>query len=89
MVTNRVDVPNFKAVAAPIRVQALPTSDLNSITTVYVAFLCSYKPKKVWFCFIPPPPPFQHQPPRRHQSSLGELIVNNQLNVNKYIINMV
>lgn len=46
MVTNCVDVPNFKAVAAPIRVQALPTSDLNSITTVYVALLCSYKPKK-------------------------------------------
>lgn len=34
MLKSRVDVPNLKAVAAPIRVQALPTSDLNSITTI-------------------------------------------------------
>ena len=48
---NSADVPNFKAVAAPIRVQALPASDLNNITTACTALSISYKPEKVWLRF--------------------------------------
>lgn len=54
---NRVDVPNFKAVAAPNRVQALPTSDLNNITTVAKVLSRLCKPEKFGFGSVPPPLP--------------------------------
>lgn len=54
---NRVDVPNFKAVAAPNRVQALPTSDLNNITTVAKVLSRLCKPEKFGFGSVPSPLP--------------------------------
>lgn len=60
---NRVDVPNFKAVAAPNRVQALPTSDLNNITTVAKVLSRLCKPEKFGFGSVPPPLPLTSKAP--------------------------
>ncbi len=48
-----MDVPNLKAVAAPSRVQALPTSDLNNITTAAEALSHSCKPEKFGSASVP------------------------------------